>query len=128
MIDIENLELPEGFKFGLPESDYVRRGDAVAAIRKACIMQHIPFSSASPEGKRTLEAIQAVRTVEAADVAPVVHARWIENQYGDGDCYYTCSACKCDWTTICGSPSENNMKYCPECGAKMDGEEEKADV
>lgn len=57
------------------------------------------------------------------DAAPVKHGRWMENEGFDGDCYYTCSVCHCDWTTIDGTPTENNMRYCPECGAKMDLEE-----
>ncbi len=57
------------------------------------------------------------------DAIPVKHGKWIENKGFDGDCYYTCSVCHCDWTTIDGTPTENNMRYCPECGAKMDLEE-----
>lgn len=32
------------------ESDLIYRGDALNAIRGACIMAHIPFNSSSPEG------------------------------------------------------------------------------
>lgn len=71
---------------------------------------------------------QKVKTIDANDIArfptidaaPVKHGKWIENEGLDGDCYYTCSVCHCDWTTIDGTPTENNMRYCPECGAKMD--------
>lgn len=64
-----------------------------------------------------IERLDAQPTVDAA---PVKHGKWIENEGFDGDCYYTCSVCHCDWTTIDGTPTENNMRYCPECGAKMD--------
>ena len=60
------------------------------------------------------------------DAAPVKHGRWIEKEGFDGDSYYTCSSCGCDWTTIDGTPVQNNMRYCPECGAKMDLEEQDA--
>ena len=60
------------------------------------------------------------------DAAPVKHGRWIEKEGFDGDSYYTCSSCGCDWTTIDGTPVQNNMRYCPECGAKMDLEENDA--
>lgn len=46
---------------------------------------------------------------------------WEEQDLGDGEYVYTCTACGCDWCTIEGTPVENNMKYCPECGAKMNG-------
>lgn len=41
------------------ESDLIYRGDALNAIRGACIMAHIPFNSSSPEGRRTMEAIKS---------------------------------------------------------------------
>ena len=63
-----------------------------------------------------------VEDAPAADVVEVVHGHWMEHADDWCGAYYTCSACGCDWTTIDGTPQENNMKYCPECGAKMDGE------
>lgn len=80
-----------------------------------------------------LEPVMAIRDIKAlisvmptVDVAPVKHGRWIEKEGFDGDSYYTCSSCGCDWTTIDGTPAQNNMRYCPECGAKMDSEEQDA--
>ena len=49
----------------------------------------------------------------AADVAPVVHGRWVEYQIPPIVC---CS--NCDWAT---DVKEKNFQYCPNCGAKMDG-------
>lgn len=82
------------------------------------------------DGEKLIEYCnnQKVKTIDANDIArfptidaaPVKHGKWIENEGFDGDCYYTCSVCHCDWTTIDGTPTENNMRYCPECGAKMD--------
>lgn len=61
----------------------------------------------------------------SGDVAPVVHAHWIpcEDLWGNID-PWKCSCCGCDWTCIDGTPAENNMKFCPECGAIMDEEVE----
>ena len=44
---------------------------------------------------------------------------WIEKDGFDGDTYYDCSECGESWTTIEGTPWNNGMKYCPNCGAKM---------
>ena len=56
--------------------------------------------------------------VESADVAPVRHGRWIEHKHFHHDHYidstYECSECKVE------EPFTSN--YCPNCGAKMDGE------
>ena len=55
------------------------------------------------------------------------HGEWIEQSDGWDGVLYTCSACRCDWCTIDGTPFENNMRYCPECGAKMDAERSNTD-
>ena len=50
----------------------------------------------------------------AADVAPVVHGRWVDNGIPES----MLSGCSvCGFT--CGAYSFN---YCPNCGARMDGE------
>ena len=60
----------------------------------------------------------------AADVAEVRHGRWIPSDMGGGelDEAYICSECGEPWTLIDGNPAENNMRYCPACGARMDKE------
>ena len=47
---------------------------------------------------------------------------WIEKDGYDGDTYYDCSECGESWTTIEGTPWNNGMKFCPNCGAKMESE------
>lgn len=49
--------------------------------------------------------------------------KWIEKDGWDGDVYYDCSACGESWITIEGTPWDNDMNYCPHCGAKMEGAE-----
>lgn len=51
----------------------------------------------------------------AADVAPVVHGHWIKEK-PDAIVHWGCSACR-----NCYYLDEPNAKYCPNCGAKMDG-------
>lgn len=53
----------------------------------------------------------------AADVAPVVHGVWEEADDGDG---VVCSVCREDFCTIYLETERFN--YCPNCGARMDGE------
>ena len=64
--------------------------------------------------------LQSISDMPAADVAPVVHARWIE----DHD-YLKCPECgvmvKWDFTFF----DIGDWNYCPNCGAKMDEEENK---
>ena len=67
------------------------------------------------------ECMKRVDAMPTLDYAPVRHGEWVEQEDFCGDPYYTCSACKIDWVCIDGTPAENRMRYCPNCGAKMDG-------
>ena len=49
------------------------------------------------------------------------HGHWIE-QDDCNDTYYECSVCGEPWVLIDGTPSENNMCFCPKCGARMESE------
>lgn len=53
-----------------------------------------------------------LRVAPAADVAPVVHAQWIE----DGSGIIICPECKRGYNL-----HAKHTHYCPNCGAKMDG-------
>ena len=67
----------------------------------------------SIEPFNTGSVFRAINRQVAADVAPVVHGRWVEYQIPPIIC---CS--NCDWAT---GTEEKNFQYCPNCGAKMDG-------
>ena len=82
-------------------SDYIEREAAQSAVWE--------------EDNQT-DMILAIGSLPAADVAPVRHGRWIHdinNRYG-------CSECMGRETM-----SYTNLKpYCPNCGARMDKEDE----
>ena len=60
------------------------------------------------------DALAFIEDAPAADVAPVVHGEWIPfHSEAGGDIQY-CSACDV------GYPHRTD--FCPNCGAKMDGE------
>ena len=56
-----------------------------------------------------------------ADVAPVRHGGWIDAESDDGCTVWHCSKCSYPIKIICGYPI---YKYCPMCGALMDGKED----
>ena len=63
-------------------------------------------------------AMEIPASAPAADVAPVVHGRWIE----DGSLIITCSECKRGYNLIAKYTHQQPCSYyCPNCGAKMDG-------
>lgn len=54
------------------------------------------------------------------DVAPVVHAHWIEFRTNSGNVHYKCSRCGKE---VSYPYAKKRWKYCIECGAKMDENE-----
>lgn len=58
-----------------------------------------------------------IEHISSADVAPVKHGKWVF----DAESYeWNCS--ECHYWPIDGSCDEDRTNYCPNCGAKMDGE------
>lgn len=91
----------------------------------------ISDDNADRENEALLHAIETIRYVNekvkaADDVIKAFkrpHGKWIYKQVYDYE-YWECSNCGEPWTTIEGTPKDNNMKFCPNCGADMRGKEE----
>ena len=84
-------------------AEYVERETAVAWF--------MPYAHAG-ESIDADVVISDIKGMKAADVSPVRHGRWLP-QVVLGQKAWDCSECK-----TLGSP---HWKWCPVCGAKMDG-------
>lgn len=79
-------------------------------------------------GHDAIEILAGIHFMQAADVAPVKHGRWIEDERtypGPGLKNNLCSVCG----EIAGSWKEGlepgrKWAYCPNCGARMGKEDE----
>ena len=91
-------------------AEYVDREAIREKACKGCTMRDGASGCWNADPCETL--VSEFVSAYAADVAPVVHGRWIEKAD-----HATCSACLSD----CWSSSALGYDYCPECGAKMDG-------
>ena len=60
-----------------------------------------------------------VYNAPAADVVEVRHGEWISVE---GDVIWKCSLCDAEISTSWDYENEDMFKYCPCCGARMDGE------
>lgn len=58
--------------------------------------------------------IDRVNEIKPADARPVKHGKWIVKTDSEGKTYGVCSCC--GYKQYAG-----HLKYCPECGGKMDG-------
>lgn len=92
-------------------ADYMERETAIKAIEKA----DCAVIADDAESCKTDYLREIIKSVPAADVAPVVHGRWISFLDGDHimpERYYRCSRC--------GRVESRRQPYC-HCGTKMDG-------
>ena len=87
-------------------TDYIKRKTALEDFER-CNAENPNWT---PQRVKTLLLRQP-----AADVAEVVHGRWIWNEEGeiDWEQFYRCSNC--------GNKEYWESNFCPNCGAKMDG-------
>ena len=81
----------------------VRLADVSVFIRDLTAMKSV-YDAISLDG-----IIKALKEAPTVDAVPVVHGRWIEGK--------TLEKC-----SICGKKGFPDWHYCPNCGAKMDGD------
>ena len=96
--------------------DYIERQAAVSRF------EQLKEQAGTLRDKLYLDGVLAViDTIPEANAREDVHARWEpeENIFDDSTWY--CSACHEPLTLIAGTPEENGMHFCPNCGAQMDG-------
>ena len=95
-------------------AEYIEREAAIESIMSEPPDAHYPHWYADK-----------IKSIPAADVAPVRHGRWVDKPLIKSFKHTNipvveCSACGIDFCDII-----NNhyfmYKYCPNCGAKMDG-------
>ena len=87
---------------------YIKRGEAIEAVKHAWA--------------KGLEPSQYIEVIPAADVAPVVHGRWIHSRYEDCSEQFELVKCsQCNHEAYAMAFYVRGGNYCPNCGAKMDG-------
>ena len=98
---------------------YIRIQDAVDALAKTMPTPATPDGAGEFDHEIHIadeafaDAIRIIESLEPADVVQVVHGRWIDADFCG---QYECSEC--------GGNAVDLYDFCPNCGAKMDAQEE----
>ena len=83
-------------------------------IKREAVIEAI--MSEPPDAHYPQWYVDKIKSIPAADVALVRHERW--DKHGSK---WQCTGCKV-LMSIDGTPQENLLYYCPNCGAYMMGE------
>lgn len=108
--------------------EYISRKAAIAYIREQSEECQKAFEELGGESGIYADAYNDLAedfySIPAADVAPVVHARWISweeaGNFVPSPDRHECSVCH-DAAQVLVNGFELLSDYCPNCGAKMDG-------
>lgn len=88
--------------------EYIRRAEALEITTRTCGDYAAAFAE--------------IRKLPAADVAPVVHGKWVHSRYDRSSGQFDvvkCSRCGIEAYAMAYHVRDGN--YCPRCGARMDG-------
>lgn len=94
--------------------EFISREATIKRIKEVYCIGCNSYNGVRCRACGTGDAIDVIEDAPAADVAPVVHAQWIEDESG----IIICPECKRGYNLIA-----KFTNYCPACGAKMDGKE-----
>ena len=70
------------------------------------------------DSKGYVQGYEEFRSIPSVDFAQVMHGRW---ECGEENSWF-CSECDEEFYLEDGTPQENGYRFCPNCGARMDGE------
>lgn len=99
-------------------AEYINKDKLLESIEHSVVFTVRP-DEPSAELRGANKVIDRVRSAPAADVEEVRHGRWIAVTFGD----MRCSLCG-EVYGVCGGLL-GDYNYCPNCGARMDGGEQK---
>lgn len=107
-------------------TEYISRKAAIAYIREQSEECQKAFEEFGGESGIYADAYNDLAedfySIPAADVAPVVHGQWVTH-YRSGT-----TVAEGYVSTCCDMWNNRKSEYCPNCGARMDGDDDaKAD-
>lgn len=98
-------------------AEYIDRRKAAEVVCKLICGSDRGLCVSTPENCQQEKMLEFYK-IPAEDVAPVVHGKWEFPIFSDGNSNDV--RCKCSECGSIETPIARH-KYCPNCGAKMDG-------
>ena len=95
-------------------ADYIERQAAIDAFNRIKNTLKNP-ETAHYDTLMFYEIEDVLEDVEPADVAPVVHGKWMKEDRGHVEYCAVCDQCGFDWMWS----DRGYFKFCPNCGADM---------
>lgn len=93
--------------------EYIEKAALIAAMKSGVSPL---FNLSSDAGRMYLDMLERVQNFPAADVAEVRHGRWIDVRGESSGLNWKCS--------LCAKRVLQKSPCCPNCGARMDKEDE----
>ena len=103
------------------KAEYIQKQDALDAFGLSKKTRKYGGDHSGYDTRMLYEIQDTIESLKPADVVQVVHGKWIE-EWWHGEKTRKCSVCNLT-QTVNTYKGEVKFKYCPYCGAKMDGEE-----
>ena len=98
-------------------AEYIEREALITKFKKMELGEHGLVERLFADG-----VYAVIAAFPAADVAPVVHGRWIHSRYEDCSEQFELVKCsQCNHEAYAMAFYVRGGNYCPACGAKMDG-------
>ena len=98
-------------------AEYIDRKSLIDEFDRLGLGEHSFDERVFSDGVRTI-----IAGIPAADVAPVVHSYWEHKITSYGEIVSSCHNCKYPVSHFWGLTN-----YCPNCGARMDGDSDALD-
>jgi hypothetical protein len=116
----------ESWRAAVAEKEYIEREALLKVVEKRLDTLRKEFGDYDPYAGGYDERVDRISEAPPAEVVEVRHGYWYFTEYE----YFSCSVCGQSPFNFCDSTAEARRKladgevypYCPECGAKMDGE------
>ena len=106
----------EGFRAEYMMNEYIKKNVVVEEINRR--VEEYIAQGQNARAKTLASFGRFVREMTVADVSEQKHGGW-KRAFSEDKNVYECSECGKTWLLNAGTPFDNEMDFCPKCGAYM---------